>query len=257
LNIILRYFHLNLIILKYKSVAKHRILIVEDNFLFAVKLEKNLVEWGHKVIGICETGQSAIDLLETETPTLILMDINLKGSLNGVETAKLIKYKEIPIVFTTGRTDEETFEDAKDTSGITYLVKPFDLLTLRGVIDFNPFLKLENQNESSNDFLFLRKNKELVKVKTSNISYIKSDRNYCDIFVGDKVYFLKISLTKLLEQLPPDTLVKIHRSYVVNLNQINSLILSENMIRIGDKKIPLGRKYKKDFLDKIKNYRVQ
>lgn len=238
-------------------MAKHRILIVEDNFLFAVKLEKNLVEWGHMVIGICETGQCVLELLKTETPTLILLDINLKGNMNGVETAKQIIHKEIPIVFVTGRTDQETYEEIKGTSVISYLVKPFDLLTLRGVIDFNPFLKLENLNEGNNDALFLRKNKELVKVKTSEISYVKSDRNYCDIFVGDKVYFLKISLTKLFEKLPPDTLVKIHRSYVVNLKQVEGLILSENMIRIGDKKLPIGRKYKKDFLDKIKDYRVQ
>jgi len=217
-------------------VAKHRILIVEDNFLFAVKLEKNLVEWGHMVIGICETGQCVLELLKTETPTLILLDINLKGNMNGVETAKQIIHKEIPIVFVTGRTDQETYEEIKGTSVISYLVKPFDLLT---------------------HALFLRKNKELVKVKTSEISYVKSDRNYCDIFVGDKVYFLKISLTKLFEKLPPDTLVKIHRSYVVNLKQVEGLILSENMIRIGDKKLPIGRKYKKDFLDKIKDYRVQ
>lgn len=239
-------------------VDKHRILIVEDNFLFAVKLEKNLTQWGHQVIGTCETGQAVLDLLKTETPTLILMDINLKGSLNGVETAKRIKHKEIPIVFTTGRTDEESFEAAKETSGITYLVKPFDLLTLRGVIDFNPFLKLENvTEEEEEDYLFIRKNKELVKIKASDICYIKSDRNYCDIFVEDKVFFLKISLTKLTEQLPSDILMKIHRSYVVNLNHVDGLLLSENLIRVGDKKLPLGRKYKKAFMEKINDFRIQ
>lgn len=237
---------------------KHRILIVEDNFLFAVKLEKNLTQWGHQVIGICETGQAVLDLLKTETPTLILMDINLKGSLNGVETAKRIKHKEIPIVFTTGRTDEETFESAKETSGITYLVKPFDLMTLRGIIDFNPYLQLEKQpEEEKNDFLFLKRNKELVKVNTSDIDFIKSDRNYCDIHVEEKVYFMKISLTQLTKQLPSDILVKVHRAYIVNLNKIDGLVLSENLVKIGGKEVPIGRKYKKDFLEKINDFRLK
>ncbi len=238
---------------------KHRILIVEDNFLFAVKLEKNLTQWGHEVIGICETGQSVLDSLETETPTLILMDINLKGSMNGVETAKQIRHRGIPIVFITGRTDEETFTEAKNTSGITYLVKPFDLMTLRGIIDFNPYLQLDNQPEEKEqtDFLFLKRNKELVKVKTSDIDYIKSDRNYCDIHVGEKVYFMKISLTQLIKQLPSDTLVKLHRAYIVNLNSIEGLVLSENIVKIAGKELPIGRKYKKDFLEKINEFRIQ
>ena len=232
---------------------KHRILIVEDNFVFAVKLEKNIVEWGHQVVGICETGQSVLDFLKTETPTLILMDINLKGNMNGVKTANQIKDKGIPIVFITGRTDEKTYEDIKGTSVISYLVKPFDLLTLRGTLDFNPYLNLENQDE---DFLFIKRNRELVKVKTTDISYIKSDRNYCDIFVGERVYFVKTSLTKLMEKLQVKSLVKIHRGYVVNLKSIDGLLLSENMIKIGEQLLPIGRKYKKDFLEQIEDYRL-
>ena len=232
---------------------KHRILIVEDNFVFAVKLEKNIIEWGHQVVGICETGQSVLDFLKTETPTLILMDINLKGNMNGVKTANQIKDKGIPIVFITGRTDEKTYEDIKGTSVISYLVKPFNLLTLRGTLDFNPYLNLENQDE---DFLFIKRNKELVKVKTTDISYIKSDRNYCDIFVGERVYFVKTSLTKLMGKIQGKSLVKIQRAYVVNLKSIEGLLLSENMVKIGDQLLPIGRKYKKNFLERIEDYRL-
>ncbi len=232
---------------------KHRILIVEDNFVFAVKLEKNIIEWGHQVVGICETGQSVLDFLKTKTPTLILMDINLKGNMNGVKTANQIKDKGIPIVFITGRSDEKTYEDIKGTSVISYLVKPFDLLTLRGTLDFNPYLNLENQDE---DFLFIKRNKELVKVKTTDISYIKSDRNYCDIFVGEKVYFVKTSLIKLMEKIQGKSLVKIQRAYVVNLKSIEGLLLSENMVKIGDQLLPIGRKYKKNFLERIEDYRL-
>lgn len=238
---------------------KHRILIVEDNFLFAVKLEKNLVEWGHEVLSILDSGANVFEFLKSETPTLILMDINLKGEFNGVDIANQISNKGIPIVFITGRTDEETFEAAKKTTtGITYLVKPFDMLTLRGAIDFNPFLQLEKSEKSEREsVLFIRKNKELVKVKTEDISHIKSDRNYCDIFAGDKIFFLKISLTKLMEELPEESFIKIHRSYVVNLGDVDSVFLSTNQIKIKDKTLPIGRKYKKDFLARIEAHRLK
>ena len=211
------------------------------------------------MLSILDRGIDVFEFLKTETPTLILMDINLKGDFNGVDIAEQISNKGIPVVFITGRTDEETFEAAKKTTaGITYLVKPFDMLTLRGTIDFNPFLQLEKTEKSeSGGVLFLRKNKELVKVKTGDVTYVKSDRNYCDIFVGDKIFFLKMSLTKLMEELPDENFIKIHRSYIVNLGDVEGVFLSENQIRIGGNMLPIGRKYKKDFLARIKEYRLK
>lgn len=231
---------------------KHRILIVEDNFLFAAKLEKNLTEWGHEVLGIYENGQSVLSFLETDTPSIILMDINLKGGMNGVEIAQKISNKEIPIIFMTGRTDDETFEAAKKSSAISYLVKPFDLLTLKSLIEFNSFQNPDSEiSQIEEKNIFLRKNKELTKVEFGDIQYIKSDRNYCDIVTDKGLFLLKISLTKLMEQLSDPRFIKSHRSYTVNVEKVSGLLLSDSKLRIGEVLIPIGRKYRKELIEKI------
>lgn len=231
---------------------KHRILIVEDNFLFAAKLEKNLTDWGHEVLGIFENGQSVLSFLERDSPSLILMDINLKGGMNGVEVAQEISDKEIPIIFMTGRTDDETFEAAKKSSAISYLVKPFDLLTLKSLIEFNAFSKLESETPDDDEkYTYFRKNKERIKVAFREIQYVKSDRNYCDIFTDKGTFVLKISLTKLMEQLSDPRFLKSHRSYTINTERVAGLLLSENKIRIGEILIPIGRKYRKEVIEKI------
>ncbi len=231
---------------------KHRILIVEDNFLFATKLEKNLTDWGHKVLGILENGQSVLTFVEEVVPSLILMDINLKGDLNGVEIAQKISDKEIPIIFITGRTDEETFEAAKSSSAISYLVKPFDLLTLKSLIEFNAFPKQDiNIQKVDEKNIFLRKNKELIKVDYNEIQYLKSDRNYCDIITTKGSFVLKVSLTKLMEQLSDPRFIKSHRSYSINIDKVAGLLLSDNKLRIGEALIPIGRKYRKEVVKRI------
>ena len=234
-------------------MQKHKILIVEDNFLFATKLEKNLVGWGIEVIGIFENAQSVLAFLEKSTPSLILMDINIKGDMNGIELAQKISNKEIPIIFITGRTDEETFEAAKCSSAISYLVKPFDLLTLKSLIEFNVFPKIESERPLvENKNLFLRKNKELVRVEFDDILFIKSDRNYCDIITLKGTFIMKISLTKLKEQLSDERFVKSHRSYIINVENVSGLLLSNSKVRIGESLVPIGRKYRKEIVEKIK-----
>ncbi len=231
---------------------KHRILIVEDNFLFAAKLEKNLTDWGHEVLDIFENGQSVLNFLEKDTPTLILLDINLKGGMNGLEIAQQVSNMEIPIIFMTGRTDDETFEAAKKSSAISYLVKPFDLLILKSLIEFNAFSRFESEVSGDDEkYTYFRKNKERVKVTFKEIQYIKSDRNYCDIITDIGNFVLKISLTKLMEQLSDPRFLKSHRSYTINVEKVNGLLLSENKIRIGDTLIPIGRKYRKEVIQKI------
>lgn len=231
-----------------KKTFVHRILIVEDNLPFAIKLERHLKEWGHEIIGIKNNSEDAFESINQNPPTLILMDINLKGALNGIEIANKIKDHEIPIIFITGRRDLETFDAAKETNGIQYLVKPFDMLTLKGAIEFSELKEVEKVDE----FLFVRRRKEIVKLKIKEIKWIQSDGNYCDLYhVDDKKYTIKLPLKTLLEQIQNQSFQRIHKSYVINIERVTGLFLSENRVRVGEELIPLGRKYRDDFLKAI------
>ncbi len=110
-----------------------RILIVEDQIIVARDEQHILETLGYTVVGAAATGEDAIKLAETLQPDLVLMDIMLKGEMDGVEAARHIRERfDIPVIFVTAYADPATLERAKLTGSSGYILKPFeerDLLT--------------------------------------------------------------------------------------------------------------------------------
>jgi PAS domain S-box-containing protein len=101
------------------------LLIVEDDGILAANLESIIRELGYSVLGPVPSGEEAIDLLRKHAADLILMDIELAGALNGIETAERIGHsRDIPIVFLTGFSHDPLFDQAKIVGPYGYLVKP-------------------------------------------------------------------------------------------------------------------------------------
>ncbi len=115
--------------------------IVEDEGLITLHLTETLERAGYRVIDPVFSGEMAIKALEkSPRPDLILMDIGLAGSLDGIETAIKIRHQyDIPIVFLTAYSDRSRIEQAKEVSSFAYLIKPVsdeDLLAaLRDALD--------------------------------------------------------------------------------------------------------------------------
>jgi len=107
-------------------MAKERILIVEDEKIIALDLKRRLLDFGYEVIGVIPTGEKAIEVAEKEAPDLILMDIMLKGEVDGIEAASKIRHSlDIPVVFLTSYSDPDTLERAKQAEPFGYILKPF------------------------------------------------------------------------------------------------------------------------------------
>jgi CheY-like chemotaxis protein len=104
-----------------------KVLIVEDELIIAEDLRKRLTFLGFNVIGIATTGEDAVARVEETGPDLVLMDISLRGEMDGVEAAKLIQERTgTPIVYVTGHGDPETMQRAKSTPGFAFVLKPVD-----------------------------------------------------------------------------------------------------------------------------------
>lgn len=105
---------------------KSRILIVEDESIVALDIETRLEDHGFEVIGIVSSGSRAVEKAISEIPDLILMDINLKGSIDGIETASLIRRQiDTPVIFLTAFADEKTLKKARISYASGYILKPF------------------------------------------------------------------------------------------------------------------------------------
>ena len=114
-----------------------RILIVEDESITALDLKFTLEELGYNVIDITDNGQDAINIAAETSPDLTIMDINLKGEMNGIEAAKKLSELNLPVIFLTAYTDDDTFNKIiNDLSVYGFISKPFNKKTIGMSIDF-------------------------------------------------------------------------------------------------------------------------
>jgi len=118
-------------------MTAYRILLVEDESISALYLRKTLEKSGHTVVGTADSADTAIEILLSGSDiNLVLMDIKIKGSTDGITLAKRVQeYTQSAILFTTAYTDEEFLERAKDINAIGYLIKPIQSDTLLSMIE--------------------------------------------------------------------------------------------------------------------------
>ena len=103
----------------------------------------------------------------------------------------------------------------------------------------------------SNECLFIKNGSLLHKVRISDLIWISSEGNYITLHTLQRQYVLKMSLKKISSHLPIDYFCQIHRSFIVQIGYIDSIDMATNEIVLQDINLPIGRKYKKEFLDKL------
>jgi PAS domain S-box-containing protein len=137
-------------------VAKANILIVEDDFVIAKVLAESLQELGYQVAGIVSTGEEAVERSAKVHPDLVLMDIRLKGEMDGIEAGEQISGDlHIPIVYLTAYSDERTVERAKITEPYGYLIKPFTDTELKTTLEMAIYKHRREKREREKGEWFL------------------------------------------------------------------------------------------------------
>jgi len=122
--------------MKAKKMAKSKILVVEDELIIAMEIEDRLHTLGYEVVDVVSSGHDAIQVAAEIQPDLVLMDIMLKGKMDGIQAANQIQASfHIPIVYLTAYADENTLQRAKMSSPFGYLLKPFEKKELQIAIE--------------------------------------------------------------------------------------------------------------------------
>ncbi len=113
------------------EIKSKSILIVEDEAITALNLKLDLEDLGYEVIGIVDNGQDAIDKAVQYRPSLTIMDINLKGDINGIQAAEKILALDLAVIYLTANSDDMTFNDALNQSPASaFISKPYNINTL-------------------------------------------------------------------------------------------------------------------------------
>jgi signal transduction histidine kinase len=155
----------------YPFMETINVLICEDEDLIAHDIQSNLEELGYNVCGITDSCAEAIRLINNTKPDIALMDICLKGEVNGIQTAEILKREHsIPVIYLTSLSDSETIEQAKKTEPLGYINKPFNRKELKSAIEIGLYRhrqqqELQKQAENTQVMLEEEKNKITIAEK--------------------------------------------------------------------------------------------
>jgi DNA-binding LytR/AlgR family response regulator len=248
---------------KFMNMDSLQIILVEDDPSAALHVEMLLSEMGYGLLHVINNGEQAVNVIVAEQPDLVIMDIGLQGKLSGLDVANEIQPFKIPLIFTTSFRDKETFDTAGKTYSFGYLVKPFDKLTLQSAIEqviravyHQPGLDEKDQHWSEGllvkDSFLIKHQNILYKVRLDDFLYIQGEGNYSTLFTKERKYVVKISLKKLLAELPAEKFSPVHKSYIVNVEKIEAIDVGLNKLIIGKESVPLGRNFKNSFFERFK-----
>lgn len=236
------------------------VLIVEDNLSFALELEMLVQEIGYNVIGRVDNSDDAIEIILSQLPDFILMDVDIRGKMTGIEIGKAIKDLNIPILFITSFGDELHYKQAKETLMIGYLVKPVDKFTLLTSIQL-AIAQIQNQPKVEGvedeefifkDFIFFKKKGIYHKIPTKSIMFIKSDNNYCEAYISENLKFMtRTTLSKMEKILPKSRFMRVHRKYIVQLDKVDVIDFQLGKIKIMNYEFPISRTKRKELEETI------
>ena len=203
-----------------------------------------------ELVGTCNNAVEAISFLKDHPADLLFLDIQMPQLL-GTNFIRTLKSPP-KVIFTTAyrKYALEGFElDAVD-----YLLKPISferfLKGVNKVLQINspaahtPATNNENLKEPANSFLYFRADRKMVKVFFSDILFIEALKDYIKIVTPNKTIVTKYVLTTLAELLPADEFLRIHKSYIIAINKIESF--NADTIQMAKHELPIGRLYKYD-----------
>ena len=207
------------------------------------------------IVGECEDAISAHQMLQNKKIDLIFLDINMP-KLSGIEFLKTLKNPPL-VIFTTAYS--EYAMDGYELNVIDYLKKPYSFERFcKACFRAEELLILKQSAhktegiETPNDFIFIKSDKKTIKVNIADIFYVEGLGDYIKIYVGDKKLVTNLSMKKIENLLPLNQFYRIHKSFIVSINKIESI--EGNMVKIHNTKIPVGNSYRQNFMNHIKNY---
>ena len=242
-------------------MAKLGIYIIEDEPLFLTKMEMIIDQLDYQLVGSTDNSDTAVAEIEKLNPDLLLVDIDIAGTMDGVEVVeKLDQVMSVSVIFVTSYKDQDTFERVKRVNPYAFITKPFDADNLQRTIELalNTSSGLGEEISDWNadvifkDSIFIKNRHRIEKVAINDILYLEVEDRHSTIFTeSGKKYVLRMSMGDVQEKLPTDTFSRTHRKYSVNLSKISSIDVQDNLIFIGDVGIPISRSYKEALLKKM------
>jgi len=190
-----------------------------------------------EVVAICNSALEALEYLKSNAVDLFFLDINMP-QLSGIDFYKSLKNPP-KVIFTTAYSAYAL--DGFEVDAIDYLLKPFS---------FDRFVKavskVKDLNDAKIDYIVVKSDKKLHQIKIDDIYFVEGLGDYIKVHLKDNFLVTYKSLKMMRDSLPKSTFIQVHKSFILNKNKLE--YIEGNLAIINRNKIPLGQKYKKEFI---------
>ncbi|MFN5985128.1 MAG: LytR/AlgR family response regulator transcription factor [Fluviicola sp.] len=216
-----------------------RILIVDDEVLIAETLKDYLQKLGFKQIKMTHSKKETFELLSFWKPHVALLDIRMEELYDGLEIGEQFKsdYK-IPFMYVTAHSDMEMTQRILKSKPDGYITKPIRINELM----INLGMVIQRFQEVQNEILIEFKNGyDTERIHLSELLYIKAEGNYVEIFLVNRKVVVRNTLEAILQEINNELIVRIHRSFAVNVQKVKKRSTIE--IDLGEIQLPISRSY--------------
>lgn len=229
---------------------KYKCIIIDDEPIAIKVIQEHLEKFENiEVLKGFTKAIDAIEVLNNDKIDLLFLDINMPG-ISGIEFLKTLSNPP-KVIFTTAYRNFAV--DAFELDAIDYLVKPISFERFLKAINkflshIQPKQDAVNKINGQKDYIVLKADKKNYKIKFSDILFIESLDNYIKVHTYDFSIICYESLTAIEKELPSE-LIRIHRSYIINLSKID--VFTSSTVQIGDRNFTIGRNYKEDVAKRL------
>lgn len=233
---------------------KIRCVIVDDEPVALDILENHLSKIDTiEVLGRCRNATEAFNMINSKTIDLIFLDINMSG-ISGISFAKSIN-KEIKIIFTTAY--REYAIEGFDLHAVDYLLKPISFERILDAVNnfqqvHSPSKNVESQENKVADFIFIKIDRKMHKLDFDKILWVESLSDYLKIETTEGTKVTRETLSNIEEKLPASGFMRIHRSFIIGIDKIESY--SNEEVIIQKKSIPISRTYKENVINQLEKF---
>lgn len=229
-------------------------IIVDDEPLARKAIQKLVYQTENlECIASFNGAEATKQFLAKNTVDLVFLDIQMPG-VNGIEFARTIP-KETLVVFTTAF--HEFASESYEVDAVDYLIKPVKLERFQKAVEkAHTYCKLfhteeinSNIENITDDYIFVRADRRLFKVHFSDILYIEGLKDYVVIYLDNQRVITQLNIKTIHDLLPKSFLVRVSKSYIINVNNIDSV--DNNTVYIGKNEIPIGNIYRDFFFNEF------
>jgi two-component system, LytTR family, response regulator LytT len=227
----------------------NNVVLVEDDTELAINLRELLDSLGFYVSAVFDNAIGAFEFLKFNKVDLLILDIMINGDIDGISLATEIKKKtNIPIIFVTAYSDSDIIRRVIEISPDGYLLKPFTKESLKTTL----LLSLSNYQKRSKKKIELRDDEVTIQIRdkgfislipASEILYAQADGLYTKVFTHKKAFMVRDILKDVEGRLPSTIFLRVHKSYLVNRNAIESF--NGKFLHVNGIQIPIRRGYYK------------